>query len=61
MDSEKVKAIIEAILFAVGRAVTQEELILALEIDKNQLEEIIIDMQEDFKNRGIELIKIENG
>ena len=61
MEAEKVKAIVEAILFAAGRTVTQEELILALEIDINQLEEIIIDMQEDFRNRGIELIKIENG
>ena len=61
MEIQKIKAIIEAILFAAGRIVNQEELILALEIDKNQLEEIIKSMQEDYKTRGIEIIKVENG
>ena len=50
MEIQKIKETIEAILFAVGRMVTIEELVLALEIDKNQLEE----------TRGIELIKTEN-
>ena len=61
METQKIKAIIEAILFAAGRTVTQEELVLALEIDKNQIEEIVKSMQEEFKTRGIEIIKIENG
>jgi len=61
METQKIKAIIEAILFAAGRIVTQEELVLALEIDKNQIEEIIKDMQEEFKTRGTEIIKVENG
>lgn len=61
MEIEKIKAIIEAILFSAGRIVTEEELILALEIDKNQIEQIIRSMQEDYKTRGIEIIKIENG
>ena len=61
MEIQKIKEIIEAILFAAGRIVTIEELVLALEIDKNQLEEIIENMKEDYKTRGIELIKIENG
>ena len=34
MEIEKIKAIIEAILFSAGRIVTQEELILALELNK---------------------------
>ena len=59
MEIQKIKETIEAILFAAGRTVTQEELIIALEIDKNQIEEIIKNMQEEYKNRGIELIKIE--
>ena len=58
---EKIKAIIEAILFSAGRIVTQEELILALELNKEQIEPIIKQMQEEYKNRGIELIKVENG
>ena len=61
MEIQKIKETIEAILFAAGRMVTIEELVLALEIDKNQLEEIIENMKEDYKTRGIELIKIENG
>ena len=59
MEIQKMKAIIEAILFAAGRVVTQEELVLALEIDKNQLEEIIKSAQEDYRMRGIEIIKVE--
>ena len=61
MEIQKMKEIIEAILFAAGRIVTQEELVLALEIDGNQIEEIVKNMQEEFKTRGIEIIKIENG
>ena len=61
MEIQKIKEIIEAILFAAGRMVTIEELVLVLEIDKNQIEEIIENMKEDYKTRGIELIKIENG
>ena len=61
MEIQKIKAIVEAILFAAGRIVTQEELVLALEIDKNQIYEIVKSMQEELKTRGIEIIKIENG
>lgn len=61
MEIEKIKATIEAILFAAGRTVTQEELIIALEIDENQLDQIIKNMQQEFENRGIEIIKIDNG
>ena len=61
MEIQKIKETIEAILFAAGRMVTIEDLVLALEIDKNQLEEIIENMKEDYKTRGIDLIQIENG
>ena len=61
MEIQKIKATIEAILFATGRIVSQEELILALEIDKNEIEQIIKNMQEEFKTRGIEIVKIEDG
>lgn len=61
MEIQKQKEIIEAILFAAGRVVTQEELVLALEIDKKQVEELVKNMQKDFANRGIEIIKIEDG
>lgn len=60
MEIEKIKSIIEAILFAAGREVKEEELILSLEISKDQIEEIIKNMKEDYKNRGIEIIKVED-
>ena len=61
MEIQKIQEIIEAILFAAGRIVTEEELILALEIDKEQIGKIISNMQEGYKTRGIEIIKIDNG
>ena len=61
MEIQKIKEIIEAILFAAGRIVTIEELMIALELDKEQIERIIKNMQEEYKTRGIELIKVDNG
>lgn len=61
MEIEKIKAIIEAILFAAGRIVTEEELVLALEISKEQINEIIRNMQQESEKRGIGIIKVENG
>ena len=61
MEIQKMKSIIEAILFAAGRIVDEEELVLALEEDKKQIEEIIKSMQEEYKTRGIEIIKVNNG
>lgn len=58
---ENQKAIIEAILFSAGRIVSEDELILALEIDKKQVEDIVRVMQEEYRTRGIEIIKVENG
>ena len=62
MEIEKIKSVIEAILFAAGRQVNEKELMIALELPKDDLENIIISMQEDYKgqNRGIEIIKIED-
>ncbi len=62
MEIEKTKAIIEAILFAAGRAVEINELVLVLEIAKEDIENIIRKMQEEYKaeNKGIELIKVNN-
>ena len=62
MEIDKIKSIIEAILFAAGREVSKKELILSLEISENDLENIISNMQEEYKNsiRGIELIKVDS-
>ena len=62
MEIEKIKSIIEAILFAAGRQVTIKELMISLEMPKEDLENIIVSMQEDYKikSRGIEIIKVED-
>lgn len=62
MEIEQKKSIIEAILFAAGRPVNKNELILALELPEEDIENIVNNMQEEYKNenRGIEIIKIEN-
>ena len=63
MEKEKIKSIIEAILFSAGRIVTKNELLLSLELSTDEIENIIKEMQEEYKSeeRGIELIKIEEG
>ena len=63
MEIEQKKGIIEAILFSAGREVKENELILALEITKDDLNLIISNMQEEYKEqkRGIEIIKIDDG
>lgn len=60
MEIEQKKGIIEAILFAAGREVSKNELMLSLELTEEDLELLISNMQEDYKkdNRGIELIKV---
>ena len=61
MEIEKIKSIIEAILFAAGREVTQKELVLALEISEEEIEKIIKNMQDEYKreDRGIEIIEVD--
>ena len=62
MEINQKKSIIEAILFAAGRPITNSELVLTLEITAEEIESIIKSMQEEYKreDRGIELISIEN-
>ena len=62
MEIDKIKSIIEAILFAAGRQVSMKELMISLEMPKEDIENIIVSMQEDYKrqNRGIEIIKVED-
>ena len=49
MEEKKIKAIIEAILFAAGRQVTIKELVLSLEIEQKEIENLINEMQEEYK------------
>ena len=61
MEIEKIKSIIEAILFSAGRAVSKQELALNLELSKEDLEKIVESMREEYKSfdRWIEIIKID--
>ncbi len=59
MEIEKIKSIIEAILFAAGRIVKINEFILVLEKNEEEIRTIIKNMQQEYKaeNRGIEIIR----
>lgn len=61
MEIEKIKSIIEAILFSAGRSVSKQELALNLELSNEDLEKIVESMKEEYKsdNRGIEIIQVE--
>ncbi len=63
MEIEKIKSIIEAILFAAGREVKINELVTALEIDSADIINIVESMKEEFvkTNRGIEILKVDDG
>lgn len=62
MELEKTKAIIEAILFSVGRAVKIKELMYSLELSEEEIINIIENMKLEYEQqkRGIEIIKIED-
>lgn len=62
MEINKMKAIIEAILFSAGKPISIKELMLTLETKEEDLENIIANMQEEYQqqDRGIEIVKIEN-
>ena len=63
MEIEKSKAIIESILFACGREVKINELMSALELNGEDILNIIESLKADYEreNRGIELIKVNEG
>lgn len=60
MEIDKMKAIIEAILFSAGRPVETKELMSALEISFEAVQDIMEDMRNEYKiqKRGLELVKI---
>lgn len=63
MEIEKVKSIIEAILFSAGRTVETKELMAVLELSNEDIDTILQNMRVEFEeqNRGIEIIKVDNG
>ena len=62
-DKKKVKGIIEAILFTMGRSVPLEQLMTVLEMDREPLQEILLEMKEEYsreEERGICLIELDD-
>ena len=61
-NKEKIKGIIEAVLFTMGESVTLERLAVALELDQDALREILLEMKEDYnkEERGICLIELDD-
>jgi segregation and condensation protein B len=62
-DIIKLEASIEAILFAMGEAVTVEQLAMALEHDEATVRKVVHHMMDryDEEDRGIRIIEIEDG
>jgi len=60
MEIDKIKQIIESIMFAVGRDVSISELSSVLELAPENVEEIVESMRTDFEEagRGVQIIKV---
>ena len=63
MEIDKMKQIIESIMFAVGRDISLQELSSVLEVTPNTVEEIIESMKIEFEEagRGVQIIKVNDG
>ena len=63
MDIEQIKSIIESILFAAGRAIKITEFMSVLELGKDEIMPIMENLINEYKakERGIEIIKINDG
>ena len=62
MEKEKIKGIIESILFAAGREVKIGELMSALELSSEEVISAVNSLKEEYKEekRGLEIINIED-
>ena len=63
MEEEKVKAVIESILFEMGESVPIDRICEALEIDRKNAEIIMEKMQSEYENdqsRGIKILRLED-
>ena len=62
MEINKIKAIIEAMLFACGRPIEIKEFMANLELSAEVVESILQNMKLEYeeKSRGIEIIKVDN-
>ncbi len=62
IDKERIKGILEAILFTMGRSVPLKRLAEVLEMEPGNLKKILLSMQEEYgqESRGITLIELED-
>ena len=62
MKEDKIKGIIESILFAAGREVRITELMSALELSSDEVIKAVNGLKQSYKNedRGLEIINIED-
>lgn len=62
-DIKKMKAAIEAVLFAIGGPVTVSQLALALEVEEDVIRNLAKELMEEYdaQERGIRMIAIEDG
>ncbi len=63
MEKDKIKGIMEAILFSLGRVVKIKEFMTILEISSDEVIKYIEELQEEYshENRGLEIIRVEDG
>ena len=63
MEIDKIKSIIEAILFSAGTVVETKKLMAILELSNEDIDTIMQNMKNEFEEqgRGIEIIKVDNG
>ena len=62
MSFSKKQAIIESMLFAAGREVSSKEIMNILEISKEDIDKLIMNMKSQYieRNSGIEIIKVDD-
>ena len=63
MEKEKIKGVIEAILFASGRVVKIRELMSLLEVNSEDIISSIAELEKEYASlgRGLEIVRVEDG
>lgn len=63
MEKEKIKGVIEAILFASGRVVKIRELMSLLELNSEDIISSIAELESEYEalGRGLEIVRVEDG
>ena len=63
MEKEKIKGVIEAILFASGRVVKIRELMTLLEVNSEEIISNIAELEKEYatSGRGLEIVRVEDG